>query len=465
MKTVKQIRKVRKTVASIVIVIAAFAANSCEKIVEVDIPGNEISTALVFEDVQTADAALAGLYAGLWDTSPVAGSTSASGAVLGTYTDELDCFIPVSNSIGDLFLNSHTPSNQVVQSYWTSAYQLVYRANAILEGVENSTALPEAHRKRIRGEALFVRSVIYFYLQQVYGAVPYVTSTDYRVNQALPKTGAAEMQTLMTADLTESETLLADSYRNTERIFPNRKAAELMRAKILMLQQQWVGAETLLKGIVNSPVYKFETDITKVFLKTGQHIIWQLKPKNTGDATKEATGYYFAGAAPSSFALTTNLVSAFAAGDLRKQHWMTAVTVGTNTWYRPNKYKNRSANTTEYSVVFRLEEAYLLLAETLAMQNKTAEALPWINAVRVRAGGAPLVAPVSQADLLTQLLQENRKEFFTEMGQRFLTLKRMNRFDLLTAAKPNWQSHHSVWPLPEKELLLNPYLKPQNTGY
>lgn len=187
--------------------------------------------------------------------------------------------------------------------------------------------------------------------------------------------------------------------------------AELLLAKVYMLQEQWIEAEILLKGIIQNPLYQFETDITKVFLKSGTHILWQLKPKNSGDATKESGTYYFTNSAPTTMALSMGLVNAFSTGDLRKQNWMAAVTVGSTTWYRADKYKNRSTNTTEYSIIARLEEVYLLLAETLAYQDKVDEALPYLNKTRQRAGLTAFTMPMTKEDALNEIISEDRKEF------------------------------------------------------
>ena len=151
--------------------------------------------------------------------------------------------------------------------------------------------------------------------------------------------------------------------------------------------------------------------------------------------------------------------------DLRKTSWISSVIVNGNTWYRVDKYKNRTTNTTEYSVIFRLEEVYLLLAETLVQQNKLQEALPYINATRQRAGLMLLTNGLSKVQLLDEILLERRKEFFAEMGHRFLDLKRLNRLQTLTPVKQNWKNFHGLWPIPQKELLMNQNLNPQNTGY
>lgn len=437
---------------------------SCEKMLEVDVPENQIPTESVFETVQTANAALAELYAGLWNSSPLAGNQT--GRLLGSYTDDLTYYGTNSTTgLYDIFQNQQIDSNAAISTYWTSAYRLVYVSNAILEGTEKSSTIPATEKQRIKGEALLVRSILFFYLQQIFGDIPYPISTDYQINQSLPKIQSSEVLNRLENDLNTSISLLADTYRSTERVIPNRKVAELMLAKIYMIQSRWNNAETLLRTITQSSLYQPENDLSKVFTKNGSHILWQLKPKNNGDATQEVTAYYFTGAAPSNYALSQNLVNIFTSGDQRKNQWMATVTVGQNTWYRPAKYKALTNNTSEYSIIFRLEEVYLLLAETLAEQDKSAEALPYLNATRQRATLPALLMPISKQTLLNEIILEDRKEFFTEMGHRFFDLKRMNRLNDLLPIKANWKSYNILWPLPQKELLLNPNLNPQNTGY
>ncbi|MFC3157107.1 RagB/SusD family nutrient uptake outer membrane protein [Chryseobacterium arachidis] len=290
---------------------------SCEKLLEVDVPENQIPNEAVFETVQTANAALSELYAGLWNSSPIAGDQS--GTLLGSYTDDLTFYGTNSNSgLAEINLNQQTESNTTISTYWASAYRLIYLSNAIMEGTEKSVSISSADKERIIGEALLARSILFFYLQQLFGDIPIPTSTDYQLNQSLSRTPSATVLAQLKDDLAMSVTMLPDTYRSSERVIPNRKVAQLMLAKIYMLQSQWSQAENLLKLIVQNPMYQFENDITKVFLKSGNHIIWQLKPKNSGDPTKEVNIYYFINAAPSNYALSQNLTNVFTVNDKRK---------------------------------------------------------------------------------------------------------------------------------------------------
>lgn len=441
------------------------ASSSCRNLVESDFPSTQIEVSQVFETVSTADGALSNLYAELQYYSVISGGLLGTGALLGTYTDDLNCYIISSqNSALDLYNNRQISSNNAVLSVWTNAYKEIYTANSIIMGIENSTGIGEIDKKRIKGETLLVRSLIYFYLSQIFGDVPYTTTTDYTVNQSLGKISETELLIKIQNDLETAVALLEDSYRNAERVYPNRKAAELMLSLVLMQQKKWTEAEQQLKKIKQSPLYVWEPDVAKTFKKAGKHILWQLKPLKANDATEEAINYNFTTAVPNTYALSEDLVSSFASNDLRKQKWVKEITINQNHFYRCDKYRNTTANTDEYSVIFRLEEVYLLLAESLAQQNKIEEALPYINAVRQKAG-IPALTSSSKEELLTNIVEENRKEFFTEHGKRFLTLKRNNRLSSLVNVKPNWQPFHEVWPIPISELLLNPNLNPQNTGY
>lgn len=436
--------------------------SSCEKLLEADIPNNQIASEEVFGNLQTANAALSGLYADVMANSPISGVNLD--AALSAYTDELQEFSPTITPTKELHLNQQTDTNSTIYNIWVSAYKHIYTSNAILEGVDKSSGISASDKKYLKGEALFIRTLMLFYLNQLFGDIPYPESTDYTKNQSISKTASGMVLQKMELDLGQVLDLLQDDYRNSERIYPNKMAARLLLAKIYMAQQRWSEAETKLKEIIQSGLYLLEPDITKTFQKSGKHILWQLKPINN-TSLKEATLYYFSNSKPSTFALNPDLVNSFSSNDLRRQFWMAAVNYNGETWYRAEKYKNRNnTNTNEYSIILRLEEVYLLLAETLAQSNKLSESFTYLNPIRQRAG-LTVLSNLNQQDLLKEILMEDRREFFTETGHRFLDLKRMDKLLFLSNVKPNWKAYHNLWPIPQNELLLNPNLNPQNPGY
>jgi hypothetical protein len=88
-----------------------------------------------------------------------------------------------------------------------------------------------------------------------------------------------------------------------------------------------------------------------------------------------------------------------------------------------------------------------------------------LNKIRNRAGLANTSA-TTKTELLAAIIEERRKEFFTELGHRWFDLKRTGTANIiLSSKKPGWDAKDLLWPLPESELLLNGNLAPQNPGY
>jgi hypothetical protein len=454
-----------KTIYTTIYGLLLLSIMSCEEIIEADLPNNQISTEQVFSDAQTAYSALSGLYINLRTQSLIAGNNYGMGALLGSYADDLDCYYTDLNGYPDLYNNRQQPTNTVVEGTWNTAYQQIYTANAILIGAQKSPALTHTDKQQITGEALLIRSLLYFCLQRIFEEIPYTTSLDYEYNRQLERQSGQALLGQLETDLTQAVSLLGDAYRDSERIYPNRKVAELLLAQVYLIQGKYAQAEQTALDILQSDLYNFQPDLAEVFHKDGKHILWQIKPPYSGDATAEASFYYFSEGPPMAYALSENLVYSFTSDDLRRDAWIETVAFQGQQWYRPKKYVNLSgANSDEYSLIYRIEEVYLLLAEAMAMQDKFALAAPYLNATRLRAGLGQ-IQPSSREDFLDEILMEKRREFFSEQGIRFMDLKRMGKLSQLSLSKPNWISYKSEWPYPQNELLLNPNLNPQQDGY
>lgn len=443
-----------------------FTFLSCEDLLEVDQPQNQLFSADIFKDKNTTEAALSDLYASLLNNSIISGGINGSGALLGTYTDDLDNYsISTTNAVYDLHLNIHNSNNSTVLTVWTNAYKLIYATNLFLEGVSNSSTLHIEDKERFKGEALTIRSLIYYYLYNIYGDIPLVLSTDYTYNNSISRSGTSLIKNQLVQDLEGAIELLQDTYRNTERIYINKKAAQILLSKVYLDKKEYGNAERALKAIIQSPIYSYEYNIDKVFDKNGNHIIWQLKPKNNQDATTEAMLYHFSNSYPSNYAISQNLLNSFLDSDLRKERWINNVYFNGEVFFYPYKYKNRSNNINEYSIIFRLEEAYLLLAESLIEQNKLKEGVYYLNYSRKRAGLHDIDENTTKGEILEYVIKENQLEFFSEHGNRFLTLKRLEKLNRMGEIKSNWKSFHERWPIPQNEMILNPNLLPQHEGY
>ena len=163
---------------------------------------------------------------------------------------------------------------------------------------------------------------------------------------------------------------------------------------------------------------------------------------------------------------------------MRFKNWLGIYTApNTNKqYYFPYKYKSYQSGkpVTEYYMVLRLGEQYLIRAEARAQQGNISGALADLNSIRNRAGLASYTGPTDNTSLLTAILHERQVELFTEWGHRWLDLKRTNTVNSIMGSPGNvcqakggtWNSdgHQAVFPIPLSEMNLNHNLT-QNSGY
>lgn len=450
------------------LLVISFSFSGCEDFLETDDPLGQIPHEEVFKDEATATAAVTSLYGKLRDGVMVTGTSSGMGVLMGLYADELDYYGYPGDTYETFYLHNVLAADPATQSIWDQAYDLVYMSNAVLEGLENTSQLPSDLKQQLRGETLFVRGLVYFYLVNLFGEIPYPTTTDYQVNSRIKKEPLAQVYERIKTDLLEAKGLLGDAYPTGERIRANSWAVSALLARVYLYNDQWMEAEMESSGIIsNTSLYTLEPDLTKVFLKESSSAILQLKPQNEGSNTQEASTYIFDSAPPPFVALSHATVDAMEPNDMRKMQWIGEVSDGSQSWYYPYKYKQQfnTGTSMEYSIVFRLAEQYLIRAEARANQNNIAGAQQDLNAIRSRAGLENTTAG-SPEDLRRAILKERRSELFAEHGHRWFDMRRMGLAnEILAPIKSGWKATDILLPIPESELLLNPNLEPQNPGY
>ncbi len=441
---------------------------SCEDFVEVDPPASELASETVFDDVATADAAMAYIYSSLQSRVLVTGDSGGITILMGAYADELTSYSNYGLADETFYLNSLQADNATVASLWSEAYNLIYAANSIIEGVTASDALSDTDRDRLCGEALFVRSYIYYYLIQLFGDIPYVTGTDYTVNQTIGKTVVSTFYNYLIADLQQAKDLLPENYFGANRVRPNRSAAAALLARVCLFAEECaMASENASQVINNTAFYSISEDLDNVFLIGSPSIIWQLMPSAAGMNTLEGQNLIFSEGPPPVRALSESLFDSFSQQDLRREHWIGTVTNEQGTWHYPFKYKQPAptGNSMEYSIQLRLEEMFLIRAEARAMLGEVLTAQDDLNVILQRAG-LPLTQSGSTPALITEIMQQRQLELFCELGHRFFDLKRLGLADaLLQEEKPGWNTQDQLLPYPQRELQLNPNLLPQNTGY
>lgn len=448
------------------LMIALMGLIGCTDFVEVGPPKNTLVSKTVFEDPATVESALANLYLSMREGGVVSGNFGLT-TRMGIYADELDYF-GFDPELLEFHQNRVLPYNADILTWWSQAYQVIYGANAIIEGLEDSTFLINTDRDRYMGQALFVRAYIHSVLVSLFGDVPYITTTDYIQNNKVSRVPQQEVYDAIITDLLDAIDLLETAeVENVERVVPDHYVAHALLARMYLYTDQWELAESVATVLIDG--FDLEDDLNRVFLKESTETIWQLKPGNSPVNTYEA-GQMIINAVPGqTYSLSQGLLAAFENGDARKVAWTDSISDAENTvtFFFAHKYKAWITETQslEYSIRFRLAEQYLIRAEARAHSGNLIGAQHDLNTVRNRAGLSNTMAVGANA-ILEAIVRERRVEFFTEQGQRFFDLKRLGQADaVLGDLKPNWDPTKMLLPIPEAELESNSNLLPQNDGY
>jgi hypothetical protein len=455
---------------SIIVSIVLVTITSCKKFVEIDPPKTATVSEVVFSNDGSAISAIRGIYSEMSFGGIASGSFFSVTLTGGLLSDE---FIGYQTGLNDFYTNSLTANNVGVTSdAWNQTYKFIYYSNSMIEGLANSSGVTAAVKKQLEGEAKFLRAFCHFYLVNLFGDIPLITTTDYRINSIASRTPKDLVYQQIISDLIDAQNMLASDYSwsNNERVRVNKWAATALLARAYLYTGEWMKAETQASAVINnSGLYSLPSDLNTVFLKNSNETIWQLMQVNPGYNTNEA-GYFIPASAmspPEFVSLTSQLFNDFEAGDQRKAKWVGSITVGLNIYYFPYKYKIRDFGQplTEYSMVFRLAEQYLIRAEARTQQNNIVGAQSDVNTIRSRAGLSNTTA-IDKPSLLTAIEKEKRIEFFAEWGHRWFDLKRWNKADAVLGPikTPNWQTTDVLYPIPQTELSNDPNLI-QNPGY
>jgi len=453
---------------------------SCKKLLEIDPPITSSSAENVYSSNATAAAVLTGVYADMSSTGMTLDPSDILLTVAaGLSADELIVFNQNDITLMAYYNNSLLPVN----SSWSRIYNFIFVANSAIEGLYESTTLTPEVKKQLIGEAKFIRAFSYFYLTNLYGDVPLAVTTNYKVNAVLPRTPQKIVYEQIISDLKEAKEMLSNNYVSPgtlsiteERVRPTKWAAAALLARVYLYNRDYLKAESEATNVISNVELYNITDVAlkDVFLKNSREAIWQLQPTGGGAQTNSKEGQVFVPLEGQPFSvpvyLNTYLVSSFEAGDQRKDGWVNSIAVGGETYYYNYKYKiglvDRS-EPTEYSMVLRLAEQYLIRAEARARQGNISGAATDLDVIRRRAGLEGTTA-TTQAAMLAAVEHERQVELFAEWGHRWLDLKRTNRADdvLSPIKQSNWQLTDQLYPIPQVDINRNPALVGhQNPGY
>ncbi len=124
-------------------------------------------------------------------------------AVTGTVKTETGQNSDLNNLLG-LGFNG---DNLLINNWWNGLYNVIAQTNLVLERVPGITPMDEALKKRVLGEANFLRAWAYFYLVRLWGDVPVITKPQTTSSEDFfpLRKGQEEVYNQIVTDLTSAE--------------------------------------------------------------------------------------------------------------------------------------------------------------------------------------------------------------------------------------------------------------------
>lgn len=365
-------------------------------------------------------------------------------------------------------INSFTEDalNEQVTSVWSESYKVISNCNVILsriDGVEMDTDL----KARITGEALFIRSLMFYHLAIAFGNIP-LQLEPFVSGDELTQVDQTTVLNQLIVDLAEAETGLPVAYSGSDVGRATKGAAATLLAKVLLTTGDDTAAATVLRRIISDYGYELlddYADLWGVGNENNAESIFEIQYISGGigqgslftndfsPSTDLQTGSGFGRNRP-----TISLMEAYEEDDLRYDPSMgdTYVNLEGETiearyvkkfWSDPAIENDSDIN----FVVFRYADVLLMLAEAL---GESGESYDLINEVRQRAGLEDIDAS-TPGSFEEKLLNERRVELAFE-NHRWPDLKRFDAESKIQEAESFITATREYFYIPQREIDINP---------
>lgn len=137
-----------------------------------DVDPSNLSPATYYTIPAHADAAIAAAYAQTRFINGGAGIFANNFSMLEMVTGTAKTETGQNTDLNNLIGLSYNGDNVFVNNWWNGAYSVIAQCNLVLDRVPGINPMDAAQKKRILGEAQFLRAWAYFYLVRLYGDVP-----------------------------------------------------------------------------------------------------------------------------------------------------------------------------------------------------------------------------------------------------------------------------------------------------
>ena len=356
---------------------------------------------------------------------------------------------------------------------WSSFYKVINICNNIIAkagGVrEKDLNFGDAEYQHALSEALFLRSLCYFYLVRGWGDVPYVTepSSSDASDYNRPQSSADSIVNVLIADMQTAKGYATASWgtqaKNSGHV--TRNACRALLADLYLWNQQYSQCINECNEVLNSYVHIDGTEQTEwtllprstffnrvFYAGNSVESIFELNLNSSNSANLSVFAQLYGNASTNPHLLpTTDLCTLYDDADARGMQYINlansnrifkyvgqvAPLADTQTEAANSTYTYRSTSSAPNWIVYRLADIYLMKAEALSISGSTAadydQVATLCNMTYIRShpeGADSLDHALStdRASAFTMVMTERRREFAFE-GKRWFDLLRQVRRD------------------------------------
>ncbi len=397
----------------------------------------------------------------------------------------------------DLF--TEVTTNPFLSDAYAGSYVIIARANSVLDQL-SAAPIPDSSKNQFQGEALFLRSLSFFNLVRLYGAVPLVLKTE-TTTQALSdiRNPVPDVYAQIESDLTKAASLLPAGYSNAANLGrATSGSAKALLGKVFVTEKKWSDAVTTLTPLINtySLLANYADLYTAANIQNTENIFAVRFKKGLSPTEGNS---FFTDMVPTNFWFnggkiggsynnrpTINLSSSYEIGDKRFPATLdttypnTATTVAKGNYEK--KYLDPPSTTGDEGnsfYVLRYADVLLLLAEALNESGYSGTTGPgtafgYLNQVRERAGLPDKTATdlPDQTSFENWIFNERRFELALENDRWFDIARNPNGVAIMQAyllreynlATPVLTNNDLLFPIPQSEIDVhnNPAKFPQN---
>lgn len=459
------------------------------------------------ETLQDVKSVLAGYLDGVRTkyTRPIVGSypifTARQVMMFESYSDNIDFGANMSKFINPMNLHAKeefyanfllwNPFGiyDVPGEIWNEYYETIGFLNALIDQTRELKDANSDEKNRVLGEMLVHRSFYFFKLLEYFapydkadlGIPVYLHSGEQVVGISMPRKSQAEVYKTILDDLSTALDLVQKSAPNSNyNVFYNERYINNLLAQVYWFKAESAAKESSdyeqakkfsLEAIKNVSASIPKTSAEINLTAQGTNIVYPAFYQS-GSGYAEISPIYgstwdYIGFQPSGVTVTSDLINLYADGDVRKTTYFNGNAISSS-WPDGAPYGAKYV----HFYLFQPEEAYLILAEAQFRLGATSDCIATLNEFK-SFRNAGTATGLSGDQLFQEIVNERRKEFFSNSDKRWLDLKRYGNktisrslrfFNKDYSITVNPGDFHYALPIPLTELQQNPKII-QNEGW